>query len=135
MPPDDHLVDLLAQAALFDLVEAGPADADLASAPVLDRWFAMEDPLGRVMLFGRVSGHPRLGDRNIHTSQIFGLDAAGKWARSLNRWYSLGAPFLGDGQQALRIPHLRSLRGVDEIRTVLAAEAGKVRALLSHQQH
>lgn len=130
MPPVDHLEDLLAQAALFDLVEAGPADADLASAPVLDRWFAMQDLIGRVMLFGRVSGHPRLGDRNIHTSQVFGLDAAGKWARSFNRWYSLGTPFPGNGNAALGISSLYDLKGPDKIRAALAKEAVRVRASL-----
>ncbi|WGR63112.1 hypothetical protein E3U26_20690 (plasmid) [Paracoccus ferrooxidans] len=131
MPPDLRLEDLFAQAALYDLVEAGPTAADLAQAPMLDRWVAMQDRIGRVMLFGRVTDHPRLGNRDIHTSQVFGLDATGKWARTYNRWYSLGTPYPGRGNDAFKLPTLHTLSGPDEIRAVLAAENGMLRDLLA----
>lgn len=131
MPSDHRLDDLFAQAALYDLVEAGPTNADLAHAPTLDRWIAMQDRIGRVMLFGRVTDHPLLGNRSIHTSQVYGLDAAGNWARTYNRWYVLGTPYSSHAKDAHKLPDLHALSGPVEIRAVLAAEAGMVRDLLA----
>ena len=131
MPPEDRLEDLFAQAALYNLVEVGPTEADLAQAPVLDRWVAMQDRIGHVILFGRVTDHPRLGNRDIHTSQVFGLDVAEKWARTYSRWYRLGVPYPGRGKDAFKLPSLHTLSNPDEIRAVLTAEAGIVRAVLA----
>jgi len=131
MPSDHRLDDLFAQAALYDLVEAGPTNADLAHAPTLDRWIAMQDRIGRVMLFGRVTDHPNLGNRSIHTSRVYGLDAAGNWARTHNRWYVLGTPHSAQEKYALNLPALHALSGPVEIRAVLAAEAGMVREILA----
>ncbi|MGA0613335.1 DUF6634 family protein [Paracoccus sp. KR1-242] len=131
MPSDHRLEDLFAQAALYDLVEGGPSNADLAHAPVLDSWVALQDRIGRVMLFGRVTDHPHLGNRVIHTSQVYGLDAAGNWARTYNRWYVLGTPYPGREKNAFELPPLHALSGPYEIRAVLAAEAGMLRAILA----
>lgn len=40
-------------------------------------------------LIGSVSGHPRLGNRLITTSQLFMIDPNGRWARTLSRFYRL----------------------------------------------
>lgn len=131
MSSDHRLDDLFAQAALYDIVEAGPTAADLAQAPLLNHWVAMQDRTGRVMLFGRVADHPRFGNRDIHTSQVFGLDAEGNWARTYNRWYVLGTPYSACENDTLNLPALPALSGPVEVRAVLAAEAGMVRELLA----
>jgi hypothetical protein len=76
-----------------------PSPIELAGAPLLENWratvvsFARErGPLGLVLvLVGRVTGHPRVGDaRTIRTSQLIWLDRNRKWARTWNRIYRLG---------------------------------------------
>lgn len=43
-------------------------------------------------LIGHAVGHPVLGNRHITTSQLFFLDMEVGLARTLSRWYRLGAP-------------------------------------------
>jgi len=131
MPITHPLEDLIAQAEIYDLVDVGPTVPDLAYAPKLDNWVAMQDRVGHIMLFGHVTGHPRLGDRDIHTSQVYGLDAEAGWARTHNRWYRLGTQHPGQGKEAFRLPTLHTLSGSDEIRAVLTADADMVRALMA----
>lgn len=57
MPSDHQFEDLLPRPRFTTLSMPGPADADLAHAPMLDRWVAMQDRIGRVMLFGHVTDH------------------------------------------------------------------------------
>lgn len=71
------------------LADGGPTDADLADAPLLDRWVKAARMLPA--LAGSVSGHPVMGDRpRIVTSDLFALDADAGWARTANRFYRLG---------------------------------------------
>lgn len=131
MPITHPLEDLIAQAEIYDLVDVGPTVPDLAYAPTLDNWVAMQDRGGHIMLFGHVTGHPRLGDRDIHISQLYGLNIEAGWARTHNRWYRLGTQHPGQGKEAFRLPTLHTLSGSDEIRAVLSADAGMVRALMA----
>jgi len=129
MSSDRPIDDLNERIALYDLVDAGPSIADLTTAPTLDRWTAMQDRLGQIMLFGRVSNHPRLGDRDIHTSMLFGLDVQAGWARTFSRWYRVGAQHSGRGQDAFRLPTLITLTDLRDVQAILAAQARTTRAL------
>ena len=70
--------------------EAGPSGADLAQAPVLSDWKAAISPDGHIMLWGKVTDHPLLGNASIHTSQLIAIDPEAGWARTASRWYRLG---------------------------------------------
>lgn len=70
--------------------EAGPSEADLAQAPVLSDWKAAISPNGHVLLWGKVTNHPRLGTTNLTTSQLIAIDPKAGWARTASRWYRLG---------------------------------------------
>jgi hypothetical protein len=63
----------------------------LADAPLIVDWHATLTPLG-LRLTGFVAGHPLLGNRPAMTSQVWVADAAGRWIRTLNRFYKLGIP-------------------------------------------
>lgn len=123
------LGELYERVAIYDLVNSGPSTDDLVTAPMLDRWAAMQDRWGEIMLFGRVSGHPILGDRDIHTSMLFGLDAHAGWARTYSRWYRVGAQHLGRGREAFRLPTLITLTELRDVQTILDAQARTTRAL------
>ena len=84
------------EAARFDLVRiaAGwqPDAAELQAAPELTNWLPVL--VGRLLLLeGNVFGHPLIGeDRRILTSALIAIDAReGRWARTLSRFYRLGA--------------------------------------------
>lgn len=70
--------------------EAGPSEADLATAPVLKNWSPAVSPRGHVILWGEVIGHPILASDHITTSQLIAIDSAARWARTASRWYRLG---------------------------------------------
>lgn len=74
-------------------VETGLSEADLADAPVLDCWRSLISHCGDLILWGMVSGHPRLGNNQITTSQLVAINAAQGWARTASRWYRLARPF------------------------------------------
>lgn len=76
--------------AAIAAAEAGPDPADLAAAPVIDLWRPLASRSGAVALCGLVSGHPRLGNTLIVTSQLIALDADAGHARTASRWYRLG---------------------------------------------
>lgn len=69
--------------------EVGPAAADLETAPVIDGWELSWRPM--TTLIGTLVGHPRLADGPAHTTEIWAIDLAHRWARTLSRYYALGA--------------------------------------------
>jgi hypothetical protein len=73
-----------------------PTEADLANAPVVFAWRTALSPVG-LRLFGRVTGHPKLGDSNAMTSQLWAACGDGTWVRTLSRFYRLGEPYRDDG--------------------------------------
>jgi hypothetical protein len=73
----------------------------LAVAPLIVDWHVALTPLG-LRLTGFVAGHPLLGNRPAMTSQIWAVDAAGKWVRTLTRFYKLGIPADGNSLEPLR---------------------------------
>lgn len=129
MSNDLPLDELYERVAIYDLVDSGPSPDDLTTAPMLDLWAALQDRSGHVMLFGLVSGHPTLGDRDIHTLMLFGLDAQAGWARTYSRWYQIGEKHPGCGQDAYRRPNLITLTELRDVHAILAAQAKTTRAL------
>lgn len=92
MTPDQrHQLDR-ALLAIRD-AERGPTAEELAAAPILDIWRPLVDQRGMPVLWGEVSGHPKLGADLITTSRVVALDRKRGWARSVNRWFQLGKPF------------------------------------------
>jgi hypothetical protein len=76
-----------------------PTAAELADAPVMFDWRSVLSPVG-LRLFGRVTGHPRLGDTDAMTSQLWAAGDDGTWIRTLSRFYKLGNPFRDDNRDA-----------------------------------
>jgi hypothetical protein len=70
------------------IMENGAPDPDaLRSAPVLMNYrFGFRD---EVCLIGKAFGHPRLGDNEIFTSQLFLVSRSAGWARTFSRFYWL----------------------------------------------
>lgn len=67
-----------------------PSIRDIASAPVIDDWY-----VGHRMepaLIGRLSGHPVVRPGPVVTSGLFYLDPLAGYARTMSRWYKIGAP-------------------------------------------
>lgn len=73
--------------------EGGPLEYDLASAPVLNYWRPYVSYRGAPILWGIASGHPRLKEGWITTSQLVAIDVDRAWARTASRWYVLAHPF------------------------------------------
>lgn len=82
----------------------GPTAADLASAPVLDRYRAGFIPLP--CLSGEMQGHPTIADGPGRTSDIWVLAVDRGWIRTYSRYYALGRPF-GDENRLWRRPDSR----------------------------
>jgi Family of unknown function (DUF6634) len=97
LAPDAITPDLTARlralADDLDRIAAGeaPTAADLAQAPLLVDWRLMLTWAG-VGLVGFAAGHPLRGSRHIATSPLWVLDPDLCWARTLSRFYRLGAP-------------------------------------------
>ncbi len=71
---------------------SAPMDADLADAPILDRYAVCE---GAVQcLTGIQSGHPVLTGKLIETSELHLMSVRDGWARTTSRYYRLGRPRL-----------------------------------------
>jgi hypothetical protein len=70
------------------ILENGAPDPDaLRSAPVLMNYrFGFRE---EVCLVGEAFGHPRLGDNEIVTTQLFMMPQHGGWARTFSRFYRL----------------------------------------------
>ncbi|MGT2503159.1 DUF6634 family protein [Bradyrhizobium guangxiense] len=75
----------------LDRIHAGaaPAARELAGAPLIVDWRCVLTPVG-LGLVGFVAGHPLLGNRTARTSQLWAADPAGRWVRTLSRFYKLG---------------------------------------------
>lgn len=77
----------------MDRIRQGVSIENLAGdAPLLDRWVFAERPVACLM--GYSTGHPVLEGtgRLITTSDLCLIAEDGAWARTLSRWYRLGAP-------------------------------------------
>lgn len=74
-------------------VEAGPSEADLIDAPIIDHWRALRSGSRTIVLWGNVSGHPVIGRDSTTTSPLLGINVQSGWARTKSRWYILGQPF------------------------------------------
>jgi hypothetical protein len=80
---------------------AAPGANALADAPLIVEWHATLTPVG-LRLAGFVAGHPLLGNRPAMTSQVWVADPAGKWVRTLSRFYKLGIPADANSLERLR---------------------------------
>ena len=70
----------------------GPTAEECAAAPLLEAWCLQQISDKYVVLCGYVSGHPRLPDDAwIYTSPVIWLDETQGAARTVSRWYRLGA--------------------------------------------
>jgi hypothetical protein len=65
-----------------------PPVAEIDQAPVIDQWTLATRSM--VSLVGLGTGHPHLGDGPIRTTEIWAIDTAAGWARTLSRLYVLG---------------------------------------------
>ncbi len=79
--------------------EARPSVAEIAEAPLLEGWRVLISPQGTPVIWGQVSGHPRLDDTMISTSRLIALNQRAGWARSMSRFFRLGTPAAGGGMQ------------------------------------
>ncbi len=65
-----------------------PCPSDLVAAPVIARWTWAVRPM--MSLEGFTSGHPRLGNTTVRTTEVWAIDLEAGWARTLSRLYVLG---------------------------------------------
>lgn len=88
--------------ALADDIErivagVAPTDAELAAAPLIDHWSPAF--IERPILIGGLTGHPLLGDATFaRTTDLYAIDAHGRWARTWSRYYRLGRPAVTRGR-------------------------------------
>lgn len=75
---------------------SGPTSESMAEMPLLDQWDIrfIECPI----LVGQVSGHPKVIDGPIMTTDLWLIHSHLKWARTYSRFYRLGE-FVGDKTQ------------------------------------
>ncbi|UPT92438.1 hypothetical protein HAP41_0000049225 (plasmid) [Bradyrhizobium barranii subsp. apii] len=87
----DLAVKLRVLADDLDRIRAGgaPTKAELAKAPLIVDWRLVLTQIG-LRLLGFVAGHPRLGNINAMTSQLWAAGPDGTWIRTLSRFYRLG---------------------------------------------
>ncbi|KFC66253.1 hypothetical protein FF80_02514 [Devosia sp. LC5] len=85
-----HLITSLALDIAKLLAHGAPMPQDLDVAPLLENW-----NLGMTRrapaLTGIVSGHPKIEDGTLHSSELMIIDPSRRWARTLSRFYLLGA--------------------------------------------
>lgn len=67
-----------------------PTREDLACAPLLMDFGVTYRPAR--CLRGDVIGHPRLGNRNVVTTELWAYSPQDHWARTYSRFYRLGTP-------------------------------------------
>jgi len=67
-----------------------PTADDLANAPLLERW--SESDIALTRLIGLCSGHPLLPNGPVSTTEVWVMNVADGWARTLSRYYRLGKP-------------------------------------------
>lgn len=70
------------------LAGTGPAPDRILNAPKLEQWSIVPAPFR--VLIGNVSGHPKIRDGEIMTSQLFLIEDGKTWARTFSRYYRLG---------------------------------------------
>lgn len=102
--------------SILALVARGPTAEDIASAPRIDRWEVMVSPSGAPVLWGHVTGHPRLSDCELRTSRVIGMDRPAGWARTYGRWYALGPSCADFEPGAAAITATVDLRGFRPLR-------------------
>ena len=73
--------------AALEAIVQGPTDAEMQAAPVLRNWKCVSADV--VRFIGHVAGHPRLGCRDIATSQALFLSEDRCFGRTMSRWYRL----------------------------------------------
>ncbi|MGX9390233.1 DUF6634 family protein [Nitrobacteraceae bacterium UC4446_H13] len=61
----------------------------IQSAPLIDEWIIAQTPAG-LQLIGNITGRPHLRGRMAMTSPLWFADPAGRWVRTLSRFYRLG---------------------------------------------
>jgi len=66
-----------------------PTPERLADAPTLHAWRLVSRPVP--CLAGRGRGHPRLPPGPVVTTDLWAIDPNAGWARTLSRFYRLGA--------------------------------------------
>lgn len=123
--------------------EAGPSDADLIGAPVIDHWRPLRSGSYTVVLWGNVSGHPLLDRDTTTTSPLLAINLEAGWGRTKSRWYALGRPFayleaelaksMGVNRPAadfikFALPGYRPLERPDQLPELLASYVAWVRA-------
>lgn len=84
---------LRALAADLESMTVFMPNTELDDAPILDDWSMCMRPIRA--LTGWTTGHPLLGSREVVTSELFAIDAGGRWARTYSRFYRLGRPAKG----------------------------------------
>lgn len=87
----DHIAERLRKLS-DDFQRMGSPDylRSLDPEAILTNWMLSPDIV--FSLRGEVSGHPHLRAGPIETSQLFFIDQKLGLARTLSRWYRLGAP-------------------------------------------
>lgn len=84
-----------------------PDSFDLANAVGLENWLPAIDPETKLpVLIGNAIGHPRLRDGLITTSPLLWLSEDRKIARTLSRWYKLGACAVRDAETPVTDPEV-----------------------------
>lgn len=89
--------------------ETGPTAKDLAAAPVLDLWRPLVTLDAASVLWGYVTGYPRIVSGPVVTSVLLAIDRVAGWARTLSRWYVLATSFsafegvIAQEQEGMRI--------------------------------
>lgn len=85
----------------------------LRGSPLLEDFVIAQTPLG-LQLVGRVTGHPRLGDRMAATAPLWFADPDGAWIRTLSRFYRLGPPANPDDLRRTMAATAESHTGEDD---------------------
>lgn len=112
----EHAAVIDRMASILALLARGPTADDIASAPRIDRWEVMVSPGGAPVLWGYVTGHPRLGDCKLRTSRVIGMDRSAAWARTYGRWYALGMSRAASEPDAAPISATIDLHGFRPLR-------------------
>ena len=77
--------------ALEEVLSGPPDVRQMEDAPFLNLWAPVR-VRSDISLFGQVSGHPSLPERQVITSLILYIDLERRISRTMNRWYRLGEP-------------------------------------------
>ncbi len=116
MPPElkHHLARVM---TAIRAAEARPTVAEIAEAPLLEDWRVLISRHGSPVIWGQVSGHPRLDDTMISTSRLIAINPSAGWARSISRWFRLGEPIAGSkthGQPPATLSELKRQASASE---------------------